>query len=112
MLNEIETGRIPSVQEFYEFLLNKLGIVDAMSCRGELEFLEEHMMNHDDDIEPSATVLSGFVAMIRYCRFLLFGFEEDEVEIARGHIQKDSKKQGLISQKSLIQLLIQELRHR
>ncbi|KAL4585749.1 hypothetical protein LXL04_010374 [Taraxacum kok-saghyz] len=97
MLNEIETGRIPSVQEFYEFFVNKLGIVDATSCRGELEFLEEHMMNHEDDIEPSATILSGFVAMIRYCRFLLFGFEEDEVEIARGHIIKSSKKQGLIT---------------
>ncbi|CAH1424901.1 unnamed protein product [Lactuca virosa] len=97
MLNEIETGRIPSVQEFHEFFVKKLGILDATSCRAELEFLEEHMLNHEDDIEPSASILSGFIAMIRYCRFLLFGFEEDEVEITRGQRLQNSKKRALIS---------------
>lgn len=97
MLSDIETGSIPSVQEFREFFVKRLGIVDATACRAELEFLEDHMLNHEDDIEPSASVLSGFVAMIRYCRFLLFGFEEDEVEITREKKLKSSKKRGLIS---------------
>ncbi|KAI3519647.1 hypothetical protein L1887_08862 [Cichorium endivia] len=35
------------------------------------------IVNHGSDLEPSASVLGGVVAMIRYCRFLLFGFEED-----------------------------------
>lgn len=47
----------------------------------EMEFLEEQIANHDGDIEPTVSVLNGFVAMTRYCRFLLFGFEEDELEV-------------------------------
>ncbi|KAI3743720.1 hypothetical protein L1987_56785 [Smallanthus sonchifolius] len=84
MLNEIEMGVIPSVEDFREFFVLKMVISDARTCRNELEFLEEVVMNHEDDIEPSASVVSGFVAMVRYSRFLLFGFEEDEVEIKMG----------------------------
>ncbi|KVH96790.1 U-box domain-containing protein 17-like [Cynara cardunculus var. scolymus] len=96
MLNEIGNGCIPSAQEFHDFFVKKLGIFDAKNCRIELEFLEEQILNHEDDVEPSASVLSGFVAMIRYCRFLLFGFEEDEVEIIMGKRFKKMKKRGLI----------------
>ncbi|KAI3719099.1 hypothetical protein L6452_19989 [Arctium lappa] len=96
MLSELGNGCIPSEREFHDFFVKKLGIFDAMNCRIEIEFLEEQILNHEDDIEPSASVLGGFVAMIRYCRFLLFGFEEDEVEIIMGKRFKKMKKRGLI----------------
>nr|TKS04398.1 U-box domain-containing protein 17 [Populus alba] len=53
-------------------------------------------LSHEGDIEPTASVLNGFVAIARYCRFLLYGFEENEVELQIGN-QKKLRK-GLISQ--------------
>lgn len=95
LLNEIGTGNIPNSEEFHDFFVTKLGILDARACRVEIEFLEEQIVNHGSDLEPSASVLGGVIAMIRYCRFLLFGFEEDEVEIS--HRFRRGKKRGLIS---------------
>ncbi|KAK9050460.1 hypothetical protein SSX86_030570, partial [Deinandra increscens subsp. villosa] len=98
LLNEIGTGRIPSFHEFHQFFITELGILDSRACRVEIEFIEEQIVNHEIDLEPSASVLGGFIAMIRYCRFLLFGFEQDEVEIALGNrSSKRGKKRGLIS---------------
>lgn len=95
-LNEFECGYIPDQFQLYSFFVEKLGIRDARICRMEIEFLEEQIANHDGDIEPTASVLNGFVALTRYCRFLLFGFEEDEVQM---RIRKHKKlKKGLLTQ--------------
>ncbi|KAM0071480.1 putative U box domain, armadillo-like helical, Zinc finger, RING/FYVE/PHD-type [Helianthus debilis subsp. tardiflorus] len=97
LLNEIGDEKIPTFEEFHEFFVTELGVFDSRACRVEIEFLEEQIVNHESDLEPCASVLGGFIAMIRYCRFLLFGFEEDEVEIAMGKRVKRGKKRGLIS---------------
>ena len=78
-LDEFENGRLPDSAELRSFYVEKLQIVDAASCRSEIEGLEEQIVNHEGDIEPTISVLNGLVAMTRYCRFLLFGFEEDEL---------------------------------
>ncbi|KAI3741630.1 hypothetical protein L1987_59304 [Smallanthus sonchifolius] len=96
LLNEIGNGQIPNFDELYQFFVTELGVVDSRACRVEIEFFEEQIVNHESDLEPCASVLGGFIAMIRYCRFLLFGFEEDEVEIAIGKRFKRGKKRGLI----------------
>lgn len=64
--------------ELRSFFVDRLRIREAKSCRNEIEYLEEQIVNHEGDIEPTVGVLNGFVALTRYCRFLLFGFEEDE----------------------------------
>lgn len=95
-LNEFERGYIPDKVELHTFFVERLGIRDSWSCRMEIEFLEEQIVNHDGDIEPTASVLNGFVALTRYCRFLLFGFKEDEVEMRMNKHKKPKK--GLMSQ--------------
>lgn len=95
-LNDFECGNVPDQIELRAFFVEKLGIRDAKICRMEIEFLEEQIVNHDGDIEPTASVLNGFVALTRYCRFLLFGFGEDEVEIKTKKHKK--LKKGLITQ--------------
>nr|GEW23879.1 U-box domain-containing protein 17-like [Tanacetum cinerariifolium] len=91
------TDEIPSLDKFRAFFVEKLGFFDARACRVEIEFLEEQIVNHESDLEPSASVLGGFIAMIRYCRFLLFGFEEDEVEVSMAKGFRRGKRRGLIS---------------
>lgn len=93
-LNEFDHGRIPDRTELHTFFTEKLGICDVKSCRFEIEFLEEQIVNHDGDIEPAACVLYGFVALLRYCRFLLFRFE-DECEL--GKLNHKKAKKGLIT---------------
>ncbi|XP_057797640.1 U-box domain-containing protein 17-like [Salvia miltiorrhiza] len=94
-LNEFESGRIPERAALHSFIVEKLRICDVESCRNEIEFLEEQTVNHDGDIEPTASVLNGFVALIRYCRFLLFRFE-DEGEL--GDWNRKKIKKGMITQ--------------
>ncbi|GAV78888.1 Arm domain-containing protein/U-box domain-containing protein [Cephalotus follicularis] len=94
-LYEFENGRVPNSVELRLFYVDKLGIRDAKSCRAEIEFLEEQIVNHEGDIEPAASVLNGFVALTRYCRFFLFRFEEDEVDTGIGNHKKTRK--GLIA---------------
>ncbi|KAH6773590.1 plant U-box 17 [Perilla frutescens var. hirtella] len=94
-LNEVEKGRIPEMNELYMFFVERLGICNVRSCRTEIEFLEEQIVNHDGDLEPTASVLNGFVALMRYCRFLLFRFEDEDGEL--GKWKKRSIKKGLIS---------------
>ncbi|RZC19988.1 60S ribosomal protein L31 [Glycine soja] len=50
----------------WSFYVEKLQIVDVASCRTEIEGLEEHIVNHEGDIEPTIFVLNGLVAMTRY----------------------------------------------
>ncbi|KAK7247208.1 hypothetical protein RIF29_42085 [Crotalaria pallida] len=95
-LDEFENGRIPDSKELKALLVDKLKISDARSCRAEIESLEEQIVNHEGDVEPTVSVLNGLVAMTRYCRFLLFGFEEDELGLENGN-QKVVKKR-LITQ--------------
>ncbi|KAL5774205.1 hypothetical protein ACOSP7_011762 [Xanthoceras sorbifolium] len=94
-LDEFEKGKVPIHVELRSFFVENLGIKDARSCRAEIEFLEEQIVNHEGDIEPTASVLNGIVAITRYCRFLLFGFEEDEAELGIGNKKKPRK--GLIT---------------
>ncbi|KAF9683703.1 hypothetical protein SADUNF_Sadunf04G0041800 [Salix dunnii] len=95
-LDEFENGRIPSLAELRLFFVEGLGIKDAKSCIAETEFLEEQIVCHEGDIEPTASVLNGFVAIARYCRFLLYGFGENEVELQIGNQKK--RRKGLIAQ--------------
>ncbi|KAK6917735.1 U-box domain [Dillenia turbinata] len=95
-LDEFDRGKIPDPVELQKFFLEKLRIRDAQSCRSEIEFLEEQIYHHEGDVEPTASVLNGFVAMTRYCRFLLFGFESDEVELGFMNFKRPTK--GLINQ--------------
>nr|XP_043621621.1 U-box domain-containing protein 17 [Erigeron canadensis] len=99
MLDDIGCGKIPTLQEFHDFFVKKLGIIDARACRIEIEYLEEQIVSHESDLEPSSSILGGFIAMIRYCRFLLFGFDEDEVEALKGmkRVKRGGRKKGLIS---------------
>lgn len=94
-LNEFEDGNVPSENELWFFFVDQLRICDAKSCRGEIEFLEEQIVNHEGDIEPTAAVLNGFVAVTRYCRFLLFGFDK-EMEIGGESLKKMRK--GMMTQ--------------
>ncbi|XP_027345486.1 U-box domain-containing protein 17-like [Abrus precatorius] len=94
-LDEFESGRVPDSAEFRSFFVDKLQILDAKSCRVEVEALEEQIVNHVDDVEPTVPVLNGIVAITRCCRFLLFGFEEDDVELEIGN---QKVKRRLITQ--------------
>ncbi|KAL5727156.1 hypothetical protein ACHQM5_000382 [Ranunculus cassubicifolius] len=77
-LDDFEKGRVPDPVEL-------------------IEFLEEQIYNHEGDVEPTVSVLNGFVALTRYCRFLLFGFkDEEEEEIGSGSQKKP--RRGLICQ--------------
>ncbi|GFP96960.1 U-box domain-containing protein 17 [Phtheirospermum japonicum] len=95
-LNEFENGIIHDKNVLRSFFVEKLGIRNVKSCRFEIEFLEEQIVNHDGDIEPTASILNGFVALMRYCRFLLFRFE-DEVDLEKLNHNK-TKKKGLVAQ--------------
>ncbi|KAK1375439.1 U-box domain-containing protein 17-like [Heracleum sosnowskyi] len=91
-LDEFEGGRIPDSVELYRFFVERLGIMDVKSFVVEIEFLEERIVNHEGDIEPMASVLNGFVALARYSRFLIFGFENDEMEVGFGKNKKVKRR--------------------
>ncbi|MCL7030943.1 hypothetical protein MKW94_019450 [Papaver nudicaule] len=100
-LDEFEQGNIPNEIELKSVFVNELGIRDAKSCRSEIEFLEEQIHTHDGDVEPMVSVLNGFVALTRYCRFLLFGLEEEEAEkeeMSSGSFNKQRTIKRLLSQ--------------
>ncbi|CAI9783774.1 unnamed protein product [Fraxinus pennsylvanica] len=90
-LNELENGKVPDKNQMYSFFVEKLAIRDVKSIRFEIEFLEERIVNCEGDIEPTASVLNGFVALTRYCRFLLFRFEDEEDELGRWRHKKTKK---------------------
>ncbi|KAK5803323.1 U-box domain-containing protein 17-like [Gossypium arboreum] len=95
LLDDFGNGRIPNHGDLRLLFVERFWIRNSISFRREIEFLEEQIVNHEGDIEPTACVLNGFVAIVRYCRFLLFGFEEDEVLF----LSRDQKKprKGLIA---------------
>ncbi|KAL6574123.1 U-box domain-containing protein 17 [Orobanche hederae] len=95
-LNEFENGRIPEKTDLCAFFVEKLGICSVKSCRAEIEFLEEQIVNHDGDIDPTAAILKGFVALIRYCRYLLFRFEDEDGDL--GKWKHRTTKKVLIAQ--------------
>lgn len=95
-LDEFEKGRVPDATELRILFIDALGIKDAKICRSEIEFLEEQIYNHEGDVEPTVSVLNGFVALTRYCRFLLFGFNEEEEEM--GVVRQKKARKGLICQ--------------
>ncbi|OWM72990.1 U-box domain-containing protein 17 [Punica granatum] len=98
-LEEFENGRVPNPIQLRVFFTEKLKIRDAKSCRVEIEFLEEQVVNHQGDLEPAVSVLNGFIALLRYCRFLLYRseLEEDEVEYGISKNLKKKKTKGLIT---------------
>ncbi|EOA28909.1 hypothetical protein CARUB_v10025155mg [Capsella rubella] len=76
-LDAFQKGQIPNSEELRSFFVEKLEIKDPKSCGDEIEFLEEQILNHDcDDLELTLPLINGFVAITRYCMFLLFGFED------------------------------------
>ncbi|CAI0475718.1 unnamed protein product [Linum tenue] len=70
-LDEFENGKIPPESNLRFFFVEKLGISDAKSCRAEIEYLEEQIVSHEGDVEPSASVLNGFVAIKKQRRGLI-----------------------------------------
>lgn len=94
-LDGFENGEIPNKLSLRTFFVEKLGIRDSRSCGSEIEFLEEQIANHDGDVEPTGSVINGFVAITRYCRFLLFGFEEEwRIKNNNNNNPKKSKGDG------------------
>lgn len=93
-LDGFENGEIPNSIALRSFFVEKLGIKDSKSCGNEIEFLEEQIANHDGDVEPTGSVINGFVAITRYCRFLLFGFEEEWRIKNNNNPKKKSKRDG------------------
>ncbi|KAF5752805.1 Plant U-box 17 [Tripterygium wilfordii] len=94
-LNEFEKGNIPNSVELQLFFVERLGIKDVHSFRAEIDFLEQQIAGNEGDVEPAAAVLHGFVAITRYCRFLVCGFEEDEVQLQ--FVNRMKPRKGLIS---------------
>ncbi|XP_051126022.1 U-box domain-containing protein 17-like [Andrographis paniculata] len=94
-LNEMENGRIPGRKELDTFFAGELGIASAKSFRAEINFFEEQMVNHGGDVVPTASIVHGLLALLRYCRFLMFSFEDEDDEPEKW--RRRSMKKGLIS---------------
>ncbi|KAL1207328.1 U-box domain-containing protein 17 [Cardamine amara subsp. amara] len=91
-LDGFENGQIPNLRELRSFFVDKLEIKDPNSCRAEIEFLEDQIMSHEcDDLEPTRSVINGFVDITRYCMFSLFGFEDDGFEWRIDNTKKQRK---------------------
>ncbi|KAF8108881.1 hypothetical protein N665_0104s0192 [Sinapis alba] len=94
-LDEFENGRVPNTEELSFFFVEKLGIKDQKSFRDEIEFLEEQIKSYYGcDLEPTRSVINGFVDITRYVMFLLFKIE-DESAWSIQEIKKQ-RKNGLI----------------
>ncbi|CAM8991509.1 unnamed protein product [Rhodiola kirilowii] len=96
-LDQLDKGMVPDRNELKMFFVDDLDLKDVTSCISEIEFLEEQIYHHEGEMEPTSSVLNGFVALVRYARFLLFGFEVDDMQLqARvGHHKK--AKVGIMS---------------
>lgn len=68
-LQELENGRVPNKTDLQVAFAEKLGIHDAVTCRSEIEFLEERRFYGQED---NTDLLDGVIALTRYCRFLIF----------------------------------------
>ncbi|RRT54566.1 hypothetical protein B296_00046432 [Ensete ventricosum] len=89
-LGQFETGEAPDPAELRDTFVHRLGIRDARACRTEIEFLEEQISNQEEDMD--LPLVSGVVALTRYCRFLLFGFQEMDVNKPFSDPGKTSRK--------------------
>lgn len=92
-LDNFDKGQPPDLSDLRETFVDKLGIRDARSCRAEIEFLEERIYSQEEDVDPAT--IYGVVALTRYARFSLFGFEEAAPpgagkRSAAGHLRKSS----------------------
>ncbi|URE49599.1 U-box domain-containing protein [Musa troglodytarum] len=92
-LSQFETGEALDPAELRDTFVHRLGIRDAGACRAEIEFLEEQISNQEEDMD--LPLVSGVIALTRYCRFLLFGFQEMDVK-------KPFSDQGGTSRKRLL----------
>ncbi|KAK1324733.1 U-box domain-containing protein 17 [Acorus calamus] len=90
-IDQLEHGGRPCKSDLREVFVVSLGISDAKSCMAEIEFLEEQLYNQEDDVDPS--VLNGVIALARYCRFLLFGFDEEVIDVKGGRFKRSSEEE-------------------
>lgn len=95
-LDVFEKGEVPDSAELSAFILEGLGVRDCKSCTSEIEFLEDLVCDNGGDVEPTLAVLKGVVALARYCRFLIFQY--DEGEKMSGFVSQKKQKKSLISQ--------------
>ncbi|KAL0740546.1 hypothetical protein Bca4012_082059 [Brassica carinata] len=96
-LDEFENGSVPNSEELSFFFVERLGIKDPLSYRDEIEFLEEQIKSYGCDLEPTRSVVNGFVDITRYVMFLLFKIEDE----SKWSIDEDNTKKqrrGLISE--------------
>ncbi|CAH8365596.1 unnamed protein product [Eruca vesicaria subsp. sativa] len=77
-LNEFENGSVPNSEELSFFFFEKLGIKDPISYKSEIEFLEEQIKSHGCDLEPTRSVINGFIDITRYVMFLLFKIQDGD----------------------------------
>lgn len=82
-LDEFKQGRRPETSELRMVFVDGLGIRDARTCRSEIEFLEEQVYSQEEDGHPTISVLNGFVALVRYCRFLLLDSKRKKMMMKR-----------------------------
>ncbi|KAK4787264.1 hypothetical protein SAY86_011097 [Trapa natans] len=78
-LDEFEKGQTPSPTVLETFFIKNLRIQDAKSCMVEIESLEEQVLNHDGELDPAIPVINGFIALLRYCRFLLYSHSNEDI---------------------------------
>lgn len=96
-LDELNRGRVPDRNDLMTFFVDDLGIKNVKICVSEIEFLEERIFHHEGEMEPTSSVLNGFVALVRYARFLLFGFEEDDMQLQSRVGRHKKTKIGVMS---------------
>ncbi|KAG0454767.1 hypothetical protein HPP92_024059 [Vanilla planifolia] len=76
--NEFERGETPDADELKHTFVDLMGISGAKGFEWEIESLENEISNREDDEETDWRIISGVSALIRYCRFLLFGLRGNE----------------------------------
>ncbi|CAL9043141.1 unnamed protein product [Musa banksii] len=91
-LARFDDGEAPDPADLRSTYVDGLGIGNASACCAEIELLEEQISNQEEDMDLSVVI--GVVALTRYCRFLLFGFQEMEVESSCGDQTKASRKRS------------------
>ncbi|KAK8939613.1 U-box domain-containing protein 17 [Platanthera guangdongensis] len=73
-LNEIEKGRLPDHSDMESTFIDRIGMLDAEDFDSEIKFLENQISStQDDDAEADHASVGGIIAVVRYCRFSLFG---------------------------------------
>lgn len=79
-IDEFDKGRSPDLSELREFFVDGLAIREASACKAEIDFLEEQIYNEEE--VGNISFLHSVVALARYARFSLFGFDADAGEIS------------------------------